>query len=70
MSLDTFMDPAEADTDHFSFEWSNDGTITAISNRAFGKAGIAIYFVLVTEHFEIYAPDPESPPNIDPAWLN
>ena len=70
MSLDTFMDPAEADTDQFSFEWSNDGTITAISNRAFGKAGIEIYYVLETEHFEIYDPDPESPPNIDPAWLN
>ncbi len=70
MSLDAFTDPAEAETDQFSFDWSNDGIITAISNRAFGKAGIEIYYVLATDQFEIYDPDPQTPPNIDPAWLN
>jgi hypothetical protein len=69
-SLDAFIDPAEADTDQFNFDWSDDGIIIAISNRAFGKAGIEIYYTLDSDHFEIYDPDPENPPNIDPAWLN
>lgn len=69
LSLDLFMDPKEVDTGEFSFV-CEDGKVIAISNRAFGKAGIEIYYNLDTNKFDIFDPDPQIPPNVNPGWLN
>lgn len=68
-SLEEFIDPDEVDTEEFSFAWE-EGRVVATSTRAFGKAGVTIYYYLDQGRFEIYDPDPNTLPNVEPAWLN
>lgn len=68
-SLEEFIDPDTVNTGEFTFRWER-GVVIAVGGVNFAKPGLEIHLNLESEAFSIYDPDPQSQPNIDPAWLN
>ncbi len=60
----------DINTNDFKFEYSADTyTITAITQHAFGKAGIKVIYNLSDKSFTVEDPIPDKKPTIKDEWL-